>query len=537
MTVITPRYLPRLSALLVVCVGALVLTVTGCKDGPFSTQHLPALEDDAELPSFDSLGVNDPDFLAGRQWYLDIINAQQAWQVMRALEDLGPLGTTVVAVIDTTVDLNHEDMAGVFTSDGYDFIRNSGVLLAPADNNNDSHSTHVSGLVATRGGNARGIVGIGYNLSTRQTARVMPLVMLDSNGGGTPDGLRESILYAVDEHGSSEITPEQRARVVNMSLGGGSSGVSSARELSNYLRAAAAAAVARNSILVAASGNWICSATTGECQPARTFLDAPAYLAEVIAVGSVDAVGSRVAGEGTIQRSLFSSYSVLEGGPLNEDGSLKDGALELMAPGGQFIAEDGIPGILSTIPRNRYGYQQGTSMAAPLVAGVAAMVRSANPALSAGQVRQILRDTAQKVWWDPDDETTHTDWHEEFGFGVVDAAAAVRAARSASPSFAPSVVLPARQPVEPVHATWDAAGIPRVLVSVDPDVMARQGVALEDIAAYLQDITGVAFHEVVTGVYFRGEVPEGHAAQEVLNRLNTTRGVRQALQDRVITFR
>ncbi len=477
------------------------LVLAGCDDGPFASQSLPGLDDDAELPPLSSLGIDDPGFIDGYQWYLETINAPLAWRVLRALEELGPLSPTVVAVIDTTYDLEHEDMSDVFAAGGFDFINESSTLLSPSDTSSDGHGSHVAGLIGARGGNGMGMVGLGYNIGLRRTVHILPLVMLDSTGEGDAEALRDSIFYASGRANASGTVLVDPVSVINMSLGSSGDG------LGTYLQTAIDAAVAADIVIVAAAGN----ARNGDEPPG--VLDFPARMPEVIGVGSIDA--DRV-------RSPFSFFSAR-----TEEDKIPDGALDLVAPGGVKFFEDGSLGILSTIPRDRYGALQGTSMAAPLVAGAAALVRSANPYLTAPQVRQILRDTAVdlgEVGWDP-----------EYGYGLIDVAAAVRRARSTSASVAPSAAAPVRTRVSPVHATWEVGGLSTVLLSLDAEELDRLGIT--DAPAHFSELTGVTFSESVPGFYLRGEVPVHLSGQDVLDRLNTARGVRQAIQNRVIQFR
>ncbi|MFW5643751.1 MAG: S8 family serine peptidase, partial [Alkalispirochaeta sp.] len=128
-----------------------------------------------------------------------------------------------------------------------------------------------------------------------------------------------------------------------------------------------------------------------------------------------------------------------------------------------------------------YASIAGTSMAAPLVAAAAAMVRSANPYLSAAEVRQILRDTARDLG--------PAGWDAEYGYGLVDMEAALRRAlsepygrysssstssSSTASTITPAVVSPERRleyDAAKADAEWDATGRKRlsVLIAADGD--------------------------------------------------------------------
>ncbi|WP_025025888.1 S8 family serine peptidase [Caldalkalibacillus mannanilyticus] len=155
--------------------------------------------------------------------------------------------------------------------------------------------------------------------------------------------------------------------VINMSLGGGG--------YNQGMDEACRTAVARGSIVIAATGNEY-----------RGSISYPAAYSSVIAVGSVTANRTR---------SDFSNYGT---------------GLELMAPGSN---------IYSTFPNNRFYTDSGTSMATPHVAGIAGLMRSVNRNISVNDVRTILRNTAH-----------HAGNFNEYGYGIVDAYAAVQAARA-----------------------------------------------------------------------------------------------------------
>ncbi len=158
---------------------------------------------------------------------------------------------------------------------------------------------------------------------------------------------------------------EKGADVINMSLGGG-----------NYTQASKDAcdyAVQQGVVVVAATGN-----------DARNSISYPAKYSSVIAVGNIDLDKTRW---------WKSNYG--------------DG-LEIMAPGRN---------VLSTTPNNKYARYTGTSMATPHVAGIVGLMVAANPSITPNEVRQILRNTAENVG---------SAW--EYGYGLVDAEAAVKAA-------------------------------------------------------------------------------------------------------------
>ncbi|MDB5097008.1 MAG: Thermophilic serine proteinase precursor [Cyanobacteria bacterium RYN_339] len=223
------------------------------------------------------------------------------------------------------------------------------------------HGTHVAGIIAATS-DAAGMLGVAWK------TRVMPIRVLGVDGTGSSYDTVSAIEYAV----------AHKARVINMSLG--------SPDHSEVEADAIAAAVAANVVVVAASGN---EAVDGN------YLEYPASYPGVVSVGAIGP---------DKKRAPFSNYNSF---------------VTVCAPGVD---------ILSTIPTRMnpsepYGYLSGTSMASPMVAGVAALVIAAHPGWTAAQVIKQLRVTAQDLNPTTDDPGGYDIF---FGSGLVNAAAAVR---------------------------------------------------------------------------------------------------------------
>jgi len=199
------------------------------------------------------------------------------------------------------------------------------------------------------------IASYGQVSGVMRNAKIVPIKVLDDNGYGSTYNIQQGIIYAA----------ECGVDVINMSLGGGG--------YSQAMYDACQYAVNNNVVVVAASGN---SGTGTVSYPAR--------YDNVIAVGSVNSNRAR---------SSFSQYGT---------------GLNIMAPGNQ---------IYSTVPNNKFGYNSGTSMATPHVAGVVGLMRSANGTLSVAQIRTIISQTAQ-----------YAGPQNQYGSGIIDAGAAVTSA-------------------------------------------------------------------------------------------------------------
>lgn len=241
--------------------------------------------------------------------------------------------------------------------------------LAPGTDlvNRDSDPTDDNG----HGTLVAGIVGADSNngigvAGMDWNARLMPVKVLDASGSGYMSTVAEGVVWAAD-HG---------AKVINMSLSGATG--------TSTLQSACAYAYQKGVVLVAAAGN--------------DGTDAPRYPA---AYDSVISVGS-LSGD---TRSSYSNYGA---------------TLELMAPGGL---------IYTTQKGGSYVRASGTSMAAPFVAGLAALVCSADPTAAPDRVRQVLAATATDLG--------ATGWDPEYGWGRIDAAKALAALGAAAPAPTP----------------------------------------------------------------------------------------------------
>ena len=293
-----------------------------------------------------------------------------------------------IAIIDNGITFHSDLAANVLP--GYDFISDPAVARdgdgrdsnpqdeGDACTSNDSsswHGTHVAGTAAAVGNNSKGVVGVAYD------AKFLPLRTLGACGGRLSD-VADAVIWAAG--GEVPFTPANPnpARVINMSLGGKTScGIT--------FQTAIDFAVGKGSVVVAAAGN--------ETQPAANV--APANCQNVVVVGATDRAGNSAS---------YSNY-----GP----------EVDVSAPGG-----DGDHNILSTsntgttVPiKEAYSYKRGTSMAAPHVAGVAALMLAVDPSLTPAEVEQILKGTARPL---------PGACNGGCGFGIVDATAAVKPAQS-----------------------------------------------------------------------------------------------------------
>ncbi|MBK8973352.1 MAG: S8 family serine peptidase [Hahellaceae bacterium] len=327
------------------------------------------------------------------QWHYPLINLPNAWEVPDATGN-----DVIVAVLDTGILPTHPDLQGQLVT-GCDFVSSTSLSLDgdgidenPTDPGDSTvgessfHGTHVAGTVVAAN-NSVGGVGVAYD------AKVMALRVLGKDGSGTDADLIQAIRFAAGLSNNSSCTLSRRADIINMSLGGSAA--------SSSLRAAVDAAEAAGVILVAAAGNE--NSTT------------PSYPAAYGSVISVSAVGPNLA------RAPYSNMG---------------STIDVAAPGGNMLNDltgDGRPdGILSTwaddsagSPVMTYALMQGTSMASPHVAGVAAIMasirRAASQTLTPSEFRSYLENGDLTV------DIGASGKDSNFGYGLIDAVKAVRA--------------------------------------------------------------------------------------------------------------
>lgn len=280
----------------------------------------------------------------GQQHNMDTHNIKKTWNYMA--KEFGIVGGSqdvVVAVIDTGVDYNHLDLReNIWTNineipnngidddnngyiddyHGYDFVGDDD---DPMDDN--GHGTHVAGIIGASNNNI-GIAGVAFN------CKIMPLKAASSSGSFLQSDIAEAIQYAY----------MNGASVINMSFGG--SGISMAVEdalMDAY----------NQCVLVAAAGNNSKCNRPGHENLHDVEVSYPASLTYVIGVMSCNASGNYVSGFSNYDHTPYDKF-----------------AYETYAVG---------ESVYSTFPNNKYVRMSGTSMAAPTVAGVAALLRSAYP--------------------------------------------------------------------------------------------------------------------------------------------------------------
>ncbi|MBM3270187.1 MAG: S8 family serine peptidase [Candidatus Sericytochromatia bacterium] len=262
---------------------------------------------------------------------------------------------TVVAVLDTGVDWSHPDFRA---PDGRERVIRGRDWLKNTDFPRDGggHGTHVAGIVGASADNALGTVGVAPDCT------ILAEKVTSDYGFGEAAGVAGAIIHATDAG----------ARILTMSLG--------SPTLSQVVKDAVSYAQARDVLVVAAMGN-----------SGRNEKLYPAALPGVMAVGATDDAD---------RKASFSTFGDW---------------ISVAAPG---------TNILSTLPTfdnqtgfKDYGWMQGTSMATPHVAGLAALVRDLHPEMSAAATKKRIEQTALRPGG--------SGFSAELGFGRIDARRAV----------------------------------------------------------------------------------------------------------------
>jgi hypothetical protein len=381
-------------------------------------------------PKVKSFGVtiNDPQFLS--QWALAAAgfvnsNGVTVWDKIPNL--VNSTNQVKVAVIDSGIDRNHEDITGKVINS--DWVKCDTTKCEQNDAGIDDlgHGTHVAGIIGAISGNGKGIVGTGWNV------KLMSLKVLDSQGNGNVDSALFALNWAVD-HG---------AKVINFSLGTTEPMDQDQVDFFNYYTNLA---WSKGAVVVAAAGN--CGSATF-CTSANINIKSyPAAADHVISVAALDS------------NDNLAQYS--------QHNDTKTGNwISVAAPGGFCSSSQNSSCILSAWSHNGVGnecygtapagycYLAGTSQASPHVAGLAALLFAAKSDITNTRVKDIIESTAVKTVAVPGTN-----------FGAINAIAAVDAVNSVSSTFTPTPTISAsRTPTPTLSVTPTRTPTPTLSVT------------------------------------------------------------------------
>ncbi len=301
---------------------------------------------------------NDSNY--SQQWHHRNIESEKAWGLSTGSSSV------IVAVIDTGVDYNHPDLkdniwinSGETCDDksdndnngyiddcfGWNFFSNNADPMDDDISGAGSHGTHVAGIIGAIGNNSFGVAGISWQV------KIMPLKVLASNGEGDVGDVIEAINYAKNKG----------AHIINLSL--------ETNKYSQSLRDAIEGAADR--LFVVAAGNGGVNLNSANVYPASF------NLRNIIAVAATDNYDNKAS---------FSNYGT--------------NVVHLSAPGVNIYSTKSKKTIESNGKFENYSsaffHETGTSMAAPMVSGTAALISSLNPSYSNSQVRELILASVDK---------------------------------------------------------------------------------------------------------------------------------------------
>ncbi|MFA5359444.1 MAG: S8 family serine peptidase [Patescibacteria group bacterium] len=316
------------------------------------------------------------DTLFNNQWYLQKIKAVEAWDNTRESSN------TVIAILDSGVQINHPDLAsnvwlnkkevasnGIdddrngFIDDvnGWDFVNNvpdpSPKFKTGFTEDGILHGTIIAGIAAASGNNAAGITGITWK------AKIMPLKVLDDKGDGSASKVIKAIDYAI----------ANGANIINLSF----VGFGYSKGLDDAVKRAYDAGL----IIVAAGGNEV-------GQGDGYYLDeTPMYPACLDGANGENRVIGVAATDTMDQKATFSSFGIK--------------CIDIAAPGVSVFSTVvySPDNYIGDQPFNKYydGYWSGTSVAVPMVSGALALIEGANPALNREEILKALLDNADNI--------------------------------------------------------------------------------------------------------------------------------------------
>ncbi len=313
-----------------------------------------AMESAEELEAM-AVTINDP--LQTQQWHLSSIGMYDAWEIQKAKED-GLSGQPVrVAVLDSGINLTHEDLV-----DNIDFAHAMNYAVTPpapltGDGSSGSHGSHVAGIISAAANNGKGGAGVSYN------AQIVPVNVYYDGLNATTNDVVNAMEYVMGIEG---------VRVINMSFGGTAPGFD--EDTDTLLHGKIKEAYEKGIISVCAGGN--------------AYTDAFVFPGDYRECTSVVAINS----SNVRANCAYNQYK------------------DISAPGVDILSA-------GRNSNSSYIISSGTSMAAPMVSGVAALLFAQNPSFSVADVQEVLYNTADDLGAPGRDDF--------YGWGKVNAAKAL----------------------------------------------------------------------------------------------------------------
>ncbi len=338
----------------------------------------------------------------GANWWLEAINAPTAW----AMIDKETVNSVSIGIIDEGFDLGHEDLRGRLI-----LAKNS-----EATNNLEDHGTHVAGIIGAIPNNGKGIAGVVNRLLTKITVEDFKKTDKQEKDDGPWE--RVTDLYICESIKS--LICDHHVKIVNMSLGA----VDISWDYNDFLNYHGSLLSKcllelreeeKDFIIVQAAGNGV---NVNNVKPVKKISVDAKYNGFCCSITKENCCTSEnVSFEDIYDRTIVVGAAQNNGNNeyMQRKTSNAGSRVDICAPG---------EGIFSTIAHNEYDYMSGTSMAAPIVTGVCALVWSIDPSLSGPEVKKIVcENTKYKVLDNPDPNHPLSD-----SYRMVNAELAVKAA-------------------------------------------------------------------------------------------------------------
>ncbi len=342
------------------------------------------------------------DTLYPEQEYLRKIYANKAWDITREASDV------IIAVIDTGVDIDNPDLKNNiwvnkdeipdngldddrngYIDDvyGWDFVNDTPNVKPDITGDYSkiavNHGTIVAGIIAAEGGNDIGVSGVAWR------AKIMPLKVLGENGEGNTISVTRAINYA----------RENGADILNLSFIGEFSSKSLSFAIENAYKSGI--------LIVAASGNEVSIGEDLDIKPAYPVCqDGPKGENWVLGVSAVDL---------NDKLTSFANYG--------------SKCIDIVAPGVRVVSTQYYDKNIDAFKYPYGGYWYGTSVAAPQVAGAAALIKATNPSLGLSDIRSILLNNTDDIY------NINFEKQGKLGYGRLNVFKSVLAAQKLSPKF------------------------------------------------------------------------------------------------------
>ena len=292
---------------------------------------------------------NDPQYLT-QEYFNAVMNSEAAWDIAKV-----DSGDVTIAIIDSGTDWQHEDLIGNmwknpneiegngidddengFIDDihGWNFAKNNN---DPRANGESTHGTHVAGIAGASTNNNKGIASISWN------PQIMALNVAETG---------ELMAFGYEAVGYATMA---KVDIINCSWGRYEIPSLFEEEVVDF-------ATANNALVIASAGNGGSDSVGDSTDETPHF---PSNYANVLSVGATLSNSDRIA--------PYSNYGL---------------TVDVFAPGS---------GILSTLPNNSYGFMNGTSMATPVVSGLATLIKSQHPEWTPHQLRTQIRTTCDPI--------------------------------------------------------------------------------------------------------------------------------------------